>query len=41
MLLYELEPDRRLGWEIEQLADELADVFGQSTSSPPPRFTGG
>jgi predicted nucleotidyltransferase len=28
-VLYELEPDRRLGWEIEQLADELAGVFGR------------
>jgi hypothetical protein len=27
---YELEPGRRLGWEIEQLADELAAVFGRS-----------
>jgi predicted nucleotidyltransferase len=28
-VLYELEPGRRLGWEIEQLADELAAVFGR------------
>ena len=28
-VLYELEPGRRLGWEIEQLADELAVVFGR------------
>ena len=26
-VLYELEPGRRLGWEIEQLADELAALF--------------
>ncbi len=28
-VLYELKPGRRLGWEIEQLADELAAVFGR------------
>src|SRR3954451_10311542 len=28
-VLYELAPGRRLGWEIEQLADELAAVFGR------------
>jgi uncharacterized protein len=28
-VLYELEPGRRLGWEIEQLADELAALFGR------------
>jgi predicted nucleotidyltransferase len=28
-VLYELEPGRRLGWEIEQLADEFAAVFGR------------
>lgn len=28
-VLYELEPGRRLGWEIEQLTDELADIFGR------------
>ncbi len=28
-LLYELEPDARLGWHIEDLADELASVFGR------------
>jgi len=34
-VLYELQPGRRLGWEIEQLADELAAVFGRpSTWSP-------
>jgi predicted nucleotidyltransferase len=27
-ILYTLRPGRRLGWEIEQLADELADLFG-------------
>jgi predicted nucleotidyltransferase len=28
-VLYELESGRRLGWEIEQLADELAAIFGR------------
>jgi predicted nucleotidyltransferase len=28
-VLYELEPGRRLGWETEQLADELAALFGR------------
>jgi uncharacterized protein len=28
-VLYQLEPGRRLGWEIEQLADELAALFGR------------
>jgi predicted nucleotidyltransferase len=28
-VLYQLEPGRRLGREIEQLADELAAVFGR------------
>ena len=28
-VLYELEAGRRLGWEIAQFADELADVFGR------------
>jgi predicted nucleotidyltransferase len=27
--LYTLRPGRRLGWEIEQLADELAELFGR------------
>lgn len=27
-VLYTLRPGRRLGWEIEQLADELSDLFG-------------
>ena len=27
-VLYALSPGRRLGWEIEQLADELSDLFG-------------
>jgi uncharacterized protein len=27
-ILYTLRPGRRLGWEIEQLADELAELFG-------------
>ena len=28
-VLYTLQPGRRLGWEIEQLADELTDLFGR------------
>ena len=27
-ILYTLRPGRRLGWEIEQLADELASLLG-------------
>jgi uncharacterized protein len=27
-VLYALRPGRRLGWEIEQLTDELTDLFG-------------
>ena len=34
-VLYELEPGRRLGWEIEQLADELAAVFGRPVDLVP------
>jgi predicted nucleotidyltransferase len=28
-VLYTLRPGRRLGWEIEELADELAGLFGR------------
>lgn len=28
-VLYELLPGRRLGWEIEQFAEELSEVFGR------------
>jgi uncharacterized protein len=28
-ILYTLRPGYRLGWEIEQFADELADLFGR------------
>jgi uncharacterized protein len=28
-LLYRLRPGARLGWEIEELNDELADLFGR------------
>ncbi len=28
-LLYELRPGARLGWEIEDLSDELAALFGR------------
>jgi uncharacterized protein len=27
-VLYTLRPGRRLGWEIEKLADELSELFG-------------
>jgi len=29
-LLYELAPDRQLGWEIEELSEELEVVLGRS-----------
>ncbi|RAX21315.1 MULTISPECIES: nucleotidyltransferase family protein [Actinomyces] len=28
-LLYQLQPGRSLGWEIEDLSDELATLFGR------------
>jgi predicted nucleotidyltransferase len=28
-VLYDLRPGRRLGWEIEDLADELSEVLGR------------
>lgn len=28
-VLYELLPGRRLGWEVDDLADELAEVLGR------------
>ncbi len=28
-ILYEVLPDRRLGWEIEDLTDELSELFGR------------
>lgn len=28
-ILYELEPDARLGWDIEKLADELSELIGR------------
>jgi uncharacterized protein len=28
-VLYTLRPGSKLGWEIEQLADELSDLFGR------------
>lgn len=28
-LLYDLRPGARLGWEIDDLADALADIFGR------------
>ena len=32
-ILYTLRPGRRLGWEIEHLADELSDLFGRHVDS--------
>lgn len=29
-ILYELLPGRRVGWEIEDLSDELSELFGRS-----------
>ena len=29
-ILYTLRPGQRLGWEIEQLADELGELFGHT-----------
>ena len=31
-VLYTMRPERRLGWEIEQLADELTGLFGRTVS---------
>ena len=28
-VLYTMRPDRRLGWEIEQLADDLGELLGR------------
>lgn len=28
-VLYRLRPGHRLGWEIEQLSDELTELFGR------------
>jgi hypothetical protein len=28
-VLYELQPGRRLGWDIEDLSDELSELFGR------------
>ena len=28
-LLYELAPGARLGWEVDDLADELSEIFGR------------
>lgn len=28
-VMYELQPGRRLGWEIEDLSDELSELFGR------------
>jgi predicted nucleotidyltransferase len=28
-ILYTLQPGHRLGWEIEQLADDLSELFGR------------
>lgn len=34
-VLYELRPGRRLGWEIEDLSDELAEVLGRPVDLVP------
>jgi uncharacterized protein len=36
-VLYTLRPGRKLGWEIEQLADELTDLFGRQVDLISPR----
>ncbi|HVB45689.1 MAG TPA: nucleotidyltransferase domain-containing protein [Streptosporangiaceae bacterium] len=36
-VLYTLRPGRKLGWEIEQLADELAAILGQHVDLVSPR----
>ncbi len=36
-VLYTLRSGRRLGWEIEQLADELSDLFGHRVDLVSPR----
>jgi predicted nucleotidyltransferase len=36
-ILYTLRPGRRLGWEIEQLADDLAELFGHTVDLVSPR----
>jgi predicted nucleotidyltransferase len=37
-VLYTLRPGRRLGWEIEQLADELTALFGRRVDLVSLRF---
>ncbi len=36
-VLYTLRPGRKLGWEIEQLADELAGLLGHNVDLVSPR----
>jgi len=36
-VLYSLRPGRKLGWEIEQLADDLADLLGHHVDLVSPR----
>lgn len=36
-VLYTLRSGRKLGWEIEQLADELSDLFGRKVDLISPR----
>lgn len=36
-LLYELHPGARLGWEIEDLSDMLAEIFGRPVDLVPRR----
>jgi len=37
-ILYTLRPGRRLSWEIEQLADELSELFGRQVDLVSLRF---
>ncbi len=34
-ILYELQPGARLGWRIEDLADELSAIFGRRVDPEP------
>lgn len=34
-ILYELQPGQRLGWEIEDLSDELSQLFGRPVDLVP------
>ena len=34
-LLYELAPGAHIGWEVDDLADELSEIFGRSSLASP------